>query len=482
MPAFRNIRRSRRISKQPPRDPNLDEYDAYDLQLMYPDTDAASSSPPTLDAPLPLQDESGEPEIDPRSPPSSSSVHSVPHLPRSSHSRKKKPGHIPRPPNAFLIFRSELWNKEKIKSSVERDHRQISRIAGKYWQELSDAERAPYHVKAEEAKRLHALTYPDYKYSPVYRKDRATKRKTKSEDFEKVLRCERVALLMRRGFEGDDLVRELQRDSTEDGYTSDAASEYAETRRPRKARKSATKRLSSAQRPRHPRTIHTVVKEELMQDEGSSEASVEPTGSLVDDVPIHDRSHSATPVGEISPAFAPLSSSYDVVPKEEPSTPNISKRSLSPPCTHDNGEQAFVLQDEIPEIRLGSPAFSPKVEFTDPFAKVSCSPHSEDVALFSCDPFTPLLAPSSPSSDFMGVAGDDPLDGSEVFANGFDFSLFDVKGDLSHPGVEGPKPAYNVVPSPADHPYSPLYFEYLADQSSGEVDYTEYSAWVHIEP
>ncbi|KAI9059578.1 high mobility group box, partial [Trametes sanguinea] len=84
---------------------------------------------------------------------------------------------IPRPPNAFMIFRSELWSKEKIKSTVERDHRQISRIAGNLWNRLTDAEREPYKRRAEEAKVEHARLYPQYKYSPIYRREKPAKRK-----------------------------------------------------------------------------------------------------------------------------------------------------------------------------------------------------------------------------------------------------------------------------------------------------------------
>ncbi|KIJ21450.1 hypothetical protein PAXINDRAFT_32552, partial [Paxillus involutus ATCC 200175] len=75
----------------------------------------------------------------------------------------------PRPPNAFMVFRSWLWNKDNLKS-VERDNRNVSRIAGRYWNELSEAERAPFRKMAEEAKLRHAELYPEYKYSPMSRK------------------------------------------------------------------------------------------------------------------------------------------------------------------------------------------------------------------------------------------------------------------------------------------------------------------------
>ncbi|KAI0078481.1 HMG-box, partial [Panus rudis PR-1116 ss-1] len=95
---------------------------------------------------------------------------------RASHSKKKQPDHIPRPPNAFMIFRSQYWQLEKLKSSAERDHREISRMAGIMWKAMSPAERAPFKQKADEVKRRHMLLYPDYKYSPVYSKGKPAKK------------------------------------------------------------------------------------------------------------------------------------------------------------------------------------------------------------------------------------------------------------------------------------------------------------------
>ncbi|KAI0638968.1 hypothetical protein C8Q77DRAFT_1069169 [Trametes polyzona] len=257
MPAFRNVRRSRRISRQPPRDPRSDEYDRFDLELMYP------ASPATYpEAALPPPDETGEPEVDPESPPSSPEQLAVDASQRTSHSRKKKPGHIPRPPNAFMIFRSDLWNKEKIKSTVERDHRQISRIAGNLWNSLTDAERAPYQHLAEEAKKEHARKYPQYKYSPIYRREKPAKRKPKQDHSEKVHHCLEVALLMQEGFVGDALKEELDRRqramAAEDRKPE--SSRHAEASSRRKASRSSSNRSSSRARPRRER--RTRVKDE----------------------------------------------------------------------------------------------------------------------------------------------------------------------------------------------------------------------------
>ncbi|KAH9947967.1 hypothetical protein B0H21DRAFT_821479 [Amylocystis lapponica] len=172
MPATRSARRSRRLSRQSPggSDPEFDDVDLDGLQLIKPEDGPLllPSSPPASPA--------QSPPPSPDTPPDSSFTS------RSAHTRRKKPGHIPRPPNAFIIFRSALWDENKHTTGIERDHREISRMAGSIWNKLSDAERAPYKARAEAEKQKHAIMYPEYKYTPVYRKDKPAKRKPKEDD------------------------------------------------------------------------------------------------------------------------------------------------------------------------------------------------------------------------------------------------------------------------------------------------------------
>jgi hypothetical protein len=49
----------------------------------------------------------------------------------------------------------------------------FSRIVGKIWKRLSDDEKAPWKILAEEEKNEHARKYPNYKYSPNSRRDAA---------------------------------------------------------------------------------------------------------------------------------------------------------------------------------------------------------------------------------------------------------------------------------------------------------------------
>ncbi|KAJ7670580.1 hypothetical protein DFH06DRAFT_1178521 [Mycena polygramma] len=77
-------------------------------------------------------------------------------------------GHIPRPRNAFICFRSEYVKAQKLASAQSGSVNQtvLSRGAADVWRELSAEEREPYAAMAHEEKEQHALKYPNYRYSP----------------------------------------------------------------------------------------------------------------------------------------------------------------------------------------------------------------------------------------------------------------------------------------------------------------------------
>ncbi|KAI0761690.1 hypothetical protein BD413DRAFT_485624 [Trametes elegans] len=225
---------------------------------MYPGDDGPPSPAISPDVELPSPDDAGESEVEaqvePDSPPMSPAEVTIVVTERTSHSRKKKPGHIKRPPNAFMIYRSELCRKRKINRTVVKDHRQISRIAGELWNKLCVAEREPYHALAEEAKLQHAAKYPDYKYSPVYRRDKPAKRKAKQSQPDKVNRCHEVVRLLQQGFEGEALTRELERldaASRDRDHYSDASDYDARPRK--KAARQRARKASACPRPRKTR-------------------------------------------------------------------------------------------------------------------------------------------------------------------------------------------------------------------------------------
>ncbi|KAF8269577.1 hypothetical protein EI94DRAFT_1681655 [Lactarius quietus] len=85
---------------------------------------------------------------------------------KKSHARKQPEGHIPRPRNAFILFRCDFVAQKKIPASVEPDHRNISRIVGRVWKAMSAEERRPWVEEAKKERETHKRLYPQYRYSP----------------------------------------------------------------------------------------------------------------------------------------------------------------------------------------------------------------------------------------------------------------------------------------------------------------------------
>ncbi|KAF7320114.1 HMG box domain-containing protein [Mycena kentingensis (nom. inval.)] len=86
--------------------------------------------------------------------------------------RPKKPshpGHIPRPPNQFICYRSYWWEQNKKSedpAQIVTDHRLVSKMAAEDWRKLSAEERDPFARLAQIAKQDHAQMYPMYAYKP----------------------------------------------------------------------------------------------------------------------------------------------------------------------------------------------------------------------------------------------------------------------------------------------------------------------------
>lgn len=112
---------------------------------------------------------------------------------------------VPRPRNAFMIFRSEFWAEEKINRKVEHDHRHISRIIGHCWNQMSEPEKDVWRRKAEQEKADHERKHPGYRFCPTIRTKKPIKRKVKRNGESELLRCRQVAELLLAGKEGDEL-------------------------------------------------------------------------------------------------------------------------------------------------------------------------------------------------------------------------------------------------------------------------------------
>ncbi|KAK0235023.1 hypothetical protein EDD85DRAFT_909646 [Armillaria nabsnona] len=94
----------------------------------------------------------------------SSPVSSYPSSPASSPATQSDGPHIPRPSNAYIIFRSEFvaLNKE----SLSKTQRKASKLAGAAWRKLPKENRDYYRDLAKQRKEGHARAHPGYKYKP----------------------------------------------------------------------------------------------------------------------------------------------------------------------------------------------------------------------------------------------------------------------------------------------------------------------------
>lgn len=112
---------------------------------------------------------------------------------------------VPRPRNAFMIFRSAFWADEKISRTVEHDHRHISRIIGHCWNKMSEVEKDEWRAKALQEKLEHERKYPGYRFQPTPRTKRPLKRRVKRNGLDDLARCEKLADLLLSGKTGDEL-------------------------------------------------------------------------------------------------------------------------------------------------------------------------------------------------------------------------------------------------------------------------------------
>ena len=125
---------------------------------------------------------------------------------RAGHSRKKPENHIPRPPNAFILFRSSFIKNQHVSAKVETNHSTLSKIIGITWSNLPHDEREIWHTKAKLALDAHHLKFPQYAFRPLHTKGKTTeKRKVREVGPKDVTRCAKIAQLLVEGKKGAEL-------------------------------------------------------------------------------------------------------------------------------------------------------------------------------------------------------------------------------------------------------------------------------------
>lgn len=134
---------------------------------------------------------------------------------RSTHTKKKPEDHIPRPPNAFILFRSSFIKGHHVSADVETNHSTLSQIIGLTWHNLPPEERAVWQAKAREGLAEHKRRFPKYAFRPTHLKKGGTtsgsvKRRVREKEPKDLKRCAKIAELLVEGKKGAELDAEMQ--------------------------------------------------------------------------------------------------------------------------------------------------------------------------------------------------------------------------------------------------------------------------------
>jgi HMG (high mobility group) box len=138
---------------------------------------------------------------DPSYPPFSSSDR------RALRNRQRDPDWVPRPRNAFIIFRCEYSRKHARDSNdtsdkSTRSDKTLSKRAAEEWRCLSAEEREQYKILAVQEKAAHALQNPDYRFKPVRRTPPGVVSRSRPSTCRRTDRSAQVASLIMRSERG----------------------------------------------------------------------------------------------------------------------------------------------------------------------------------------------------------------------------------------------------------------------------------------
>ncbi|VDB85533.1 unnamed protein product [Peniophora sp. CBMAI 1063] len=147
-------------------------------------------------------------------------------------SRKQSEGHIPRPANAFMLFRAEFVRRKHVPGSIEQNHNNLSKIIGSTWKNLPEEERQVWMRMAAAEVEKHKKLYPDYKYQPKHKPrnapgasapKKARKGKNgKEPEADEEERYEKLGSLLAKGITGEELEAALKNSPDREEEWTDA--------------------------------------------------------------------------------------------------------------------------------------------------------------------------------------------------------------------------------------------------------------------
>ncbi|KAE9404754.1 hypothetical protein BT96DRAFT_916635 [Gymnopus androsaceus JB14] len=104
--------------------------------------------------------------------PPSSAPAPPPRKRRAPPGKRRSLGYIPRPPNAFMLFRADFVKQKHVPNSIETNHSSLSKIIGSCWRSLPIDEKAVWEKRARVEKAEHKRKYPEYRFRPVHNKNK----------------------------------------------------------------------------------------------------------------------------------------------------------------------------------------------------------------------------------------------------------------------------------------------------------------------
>ncbi|KAH6880923.1 hypothetical protein BKA70DRAFT_1053003, partial [Coprinopsis sp. MPI-PUGE-AT-0042] len=138
--------------------------------------------------------------------------------------KRRSQGYIPRPPNAFMLFRADFVRQKHVPGSIETNHGSLSKIIGNCWRNLPLEEKKVWETRAKHEKAAHKVQYPNYRFKPVHKKKGAlaaaaapsladadaASETSSSRGEEEELRCEQMTQLLLEGKKGEELAMAMK--------------------------------------------------------------------------------------------------------------------------------------------------------------------------------------------------------------------------------------------------------------------------------
>ncbi|KDQ21312.1 hypothetical protein BOTBODRAFT_99971, partial [Botryobasidium botryosum FD-172 SS1] len=78
----------------------------------------------------------------------------------------------PRPPNAWILYRSDKLRELNRDPGNRKPQAEISKIISQWWKQESDDVRGQYEKLSEKKKLEHQLQYPGYRFQPIKKVDK----------------------------------------------------------------------------------------------------------------------------------------------------------------------------------------------------------------------------------------------------------------------------------------------------------------------